>query len=195
MARTGRRPGATGTRTQILEAARAEFAERGYDGATIRALAGQAGVDPALVHHYFGSKDRLFIAAMELPVDLGTMIDRVIPGGRDGLGMRAAHMLLSVWDDEAARGHLVGLIRAAVSNEKAANMVREFIQTEVLGRLVRAIDAPQPALRAALAGSQVIGLVMARYIIGVEPLASADRETVARAIAPNLQRYLTGPLE
>ncbi len=192
MTRTGRRPGGTDTREAILSAARKAFARGGFDGATVRGIAGDAGVDPALVHHFFGTKQALFVAAMEFPVDVGAILPALLARGVDGLGERLVRLLLSVWESE--RSPFIALIRGAVSHEESAALLREFISRELLGRVAAAAEADRPELRATLIGSQLIGLAMARYIIRIEPLASADAATVVAAVAPTVQRYLTGPL-
>jgi AcrR family transcriptional regulator len=196
MARTGRRPGNQDTREAILAAARRAFAERGYDKASIRHIAASAGVDPALVHHYFGAKDQLFLATMEAPVDPGKLIPEVIGGGLDGIGERLVRMFLTVWDSPAGTT-AAALLRSAVSHDWSARMLREFITSQVLRRVVDHIglDPKEAPLRASLVASQMMGLAMARYVIKLEPLAGASRETLVAMIAPTVQRYLTGPME
>jgi AcrR family transcriptional regulator len=192
MARTGRRPGASGTREAILDAARRAFAEQGYQRATIRGVAELAGVDPALVHHYFGTKQELFVAAVELPVNPIEQLMAVLADEPDQIGQRIVEVFLSIWDHAADRSPLLALIRSAVGDERAAAMLREFITEEVLGQLARRLGSPDARLRATLVGSQLIGLAMARYIVRVEPLASAPAAELAAAVGPTLQRYLTG---
>ncbi|GAC1330247.1 MAG: TetR family transcriptional regulator [Mycobacteriales bacterium] len=194
MARSGRRPGESGSREAILDAARASFAQRGYDGTTIRAIARDAGVDAALVHHFFGTKDAVFVEAMGLSIDPAVVLPALLASGLDGLGERLVRFFVGVWDDSASRSPFVALIRSAVSHDQAADMLRGFVSRQVLGRVAAALDQPAPELRAALVGSQLVGLGMVRYVIKVEPLASADIETVVSAIAPTVQRYLTGQL-
>jgi AcrR family transcriptional regulator len=194
MARSGRRPGASGTREAILDAARDSFAEQGFDATTIRGVARGAGVDAALVHHYFGTKDDLFVAAMELPVNPKEVLSRVLSGPREDLGERIVRAFLAVWDEGPARRPLIALVRSAASNERAAATVRQFLQRVVLRRVVAALGTPDAALRASLVGAQMIGLAMARYVLRIEPLASGDHETVVAALAPNVQRLLTGDL-
>jgi AcrR family transcriptional regulator len=191
--RTGRRPGRPETREAILAAARAGFSGEGYDGATIRGIARLADVDPALVHHYFGTKEELFVAAMELPVRPSEMVPALLAPGPEGLGERILRMFFAVWESDSG-GSLQALIRSAASNERAAAMLREFVGKELIGRIARALEVDHADLRATLAGSQIMGLGMARYVIRVEPLASADRETVIAAVAPTFQRYLAGDL-
>jgi len=194
VARTGRRPGSSGARQAILDAARKAFASNGYDATSLRGVARDAGVDPALVHHYFGSKAGMFAAATSVPVDLPEGLAAVAAGGPDGLGERLVTFFLSVWDGTTDRSPLLALIRGAASHEDSARLLREFLTTEVLGRVVAALDVPDPQLRANLVGSQMVGLAMARYVVRLEPLASADRSVVVAAVAPTIQRYLTGTI-
>ena len=194
MARTGRRPGASGTREAILDAARRSFAEHGYQHATIRGVADLAGVDPALVHHYFGTKQELFAQAVELPVDLVAVVEAFVRGDRDRIGERIVGLMLSVWDSRTDRSPLIALIRSAVTSENAARMLREFMVSVLFVRLAEALRAPDAPLRASLAASQMMGLLIARYVVRVEPLASAPAAQLVAAIGPNIQRYLTGDL-
>jgi AcrR family transcriptional regulator len=193
VARTGRRPGNQDTREAILDAARHAFAERGYDGASIRAIATSAGVDPALVLHYFGSKDKLFLETVGAPLDPSTILPQVFAGGVDGIGERIVRTFLSVWDSPRGKA-AVALFRSAVAHDWSARMLREFMVTQILRRAMRNLDLdPADApLRASLVASQISGLVMIRYILRIEPLASAPPEVVVAAIAPTIQRYLTG---
>src|SRR5229473_6240520 len=192
MARTGRRPGLAGTRERILAAARSDFGKGGYEGTTIRGIAAQAKVDPALVMHYFESKDGVFRAAVQFPVDPAEFIPRLVAPGLEGLGERLVRFFVETWDSPAG-SPLLALIRSAVGNEDGAALLREFVTREVLGRLARALELDQPQLRASLAASQLIGLAMLRYVVKVEPLASASRDEVVAWMGPTLQRYLTEP--
>ena len=192
MPRTGRRPGAGGTGEKILAAARAHFARVGYEAGTVRGIAAEAGVDPSLVLHYFGSKEGLFRAAVDFPVNPADFIPRLLAPGLDELGERLVRFFLETWDSPAGRP-LLALVRSVVASEDAAALLREFVTREVLGRLARALDVDQPQLRASLAASQLIGMAMLRYVIKLEPLASAPPEVVARWLGPAVQRYLTDP--
>jgi len=194
--RVGRPAGSPPNREAILAAAREQFTERGYDGATIRGIAAAAGVDPALVHHYFGPKEDLFAAALRLPISPRDILQDVVAGGVDGLGERLVRRFLEQWsaDDGVFGDSLVGLLRSATTHAAAARMVREYISREALGRIAQALDVPQPHLRAALAGSQLIGLALARFVIRVEPIASLDDEALVGCYAPTLQRYFVGSL-
>jgi len=192
--RTGRRPGPTRTRGAILDAARAAFATRGYDAVSIRGVAREAGVDPALVHRFFGSKEQLFVAAMQLPIAPGAFVDALLAEEVDGLGERLVRTLLTLWDTPGAFAPFLALIRGAVDNEAAATMLREFLTSEVLGRIAAAAAPDRPEFRASIAGSQIVGLAVARYIVRVPGLALADPADIVAAVAPTIQRYLTGPL-
>ncbi|MET8122051.1 TetR family transcriptional regulator [Micromonospora sp. NPDC005189] len=193
--RTGRRPGNPDTREAILDAARTAFAERGFDASSIRAIAATAGVDPALVHHYFGSKDQLFLAAMNFPVDPGQLMPKVLAGDRDGIGERLVRTFLTVWDSPAGSA-AQALLRSAVSNEWTARLLRDFVTTQMLRRVLDhlEVDPAQLPLRGSLVATQLIGLAMIRHVVRMEPVASADPETLVAAIGPTIQRYLTGPL-
>ncbi|MGN9775683.1 TetR/AcrR family transcriptional regulator [Micromonospora sp. H33] len=193
--RTGRRPGNPDTREAILVAARAAFAERGFDAASIRSIAAAAQVDPALVHHYFGSKDQLFLTAMEAPVDPRELLPKVLAGDRAGIGERLVRTFLGVWDSPAGAAG-VALLRSAVSNEWTARLLREFLTTQVLRRVLDHLDV-DPAelpLRGSLVASQLVGLGMMRHVIRLEPVASAAPEALVAAVGPTVQRYLTGDL-
>jgi AcrR family transcriptional regulator len=191
-ARTGRRPGGGDTRAEILAAARTAFAEQGYDGTSLRAVARAAGVDPALVHRFYGGKAALFGAAMDLPAEPGALVRGLLADGVDGLGERLVRTFLGVWDTPAAQDRLVALLRAGVSSAASADLLRGFVTEAVLEPLAGATGRDDGRLRASLMGSQLVGLAVARYVLRIEPLASADPDAVAAAIGPTLQRYLTG---
>lgn len=192
--RRGRRPAGADTRAQLLAAAREAFAERGYEGATVRHIAERAGVDPAMVNHWFGGKEALFTAALEIPVDPRQVLDEVLPGDPALLGERVLRRFLAVWDG-AGGAALAAVIQSVASHEAAATLMREVFVEVLIGGIVARTAPDRPRLRAALAGSQVIGMGMVRYVLKLEPLASADHETIVAAIAPTLQRYLAEPLE
>ncbi|MEU4420597.1 TetR family transcriptional regulator [Actinoplanes sp. NPDC024001] len=193
--RTGRRPGNPDTREAILIAARSAFAEKGYDGASIRAIATGAGVDPALVHHYFGTKDKLFLATMNSPMDPLDVIEEAANGSRDEIGIRFVRTFLHIWDGPGGKAG-VALLRSAVGNEWATKLFREFIVTQILRRAVAklGLDPAEGELRVVLAASQMAGMAMTRYVIKVEPIASAPAEALVAALGPTVQRYLTEDL-
>ncbi|MBP2708116.1 TetR family transcriptional regulator [Microbispora sp. RL4-1S] len=186
----GRRQGAADTRAEILAAARRVFSEKGFDKATVRGIAREAGVDPALVHHYFDTKEGVFVAAMRLPADPAAVVPSIIAGPRDEVGERVVRFILTMVDDPVAREQILGVMRTAVAHEQAAAMVREFFTTAVLGRVGEALGVPP--LRMEVAFSQMFGLVMMRYILRLEPLASADARELIPLVAPTIQRYLSG---
>jgi AcrR family transcriptional regulator len=185
----GRRTGDSNARDQILGAARVLFAQHGYDATTLRAVADRAGVDVALCSYYFGSKADLFAAALELPVSPAAALAGVLAQSdrRDDLAERILTTLVAVWDG-AGGGPLAALLRSATSQEA---LLRAFIEGEILPLLRGAIGGANAELRAAGAASQVVGLVMARYVLGVEPLASASPEAVVATVAPSLQQYFS----
>ena len=202
--RTGRRAGDSGTREAILAASRKRFAEHGYDGATIRGIAADAGVDPALVHHFFGSKERLFAAAMRLPVVPGELLAAGLAAGRadptESLGEHLVRTVLRAWDSHEIRDIFLGLIRSASTSAQATTMLREFVTEAIVGRLATVaqpggpVDPAGARYRASLVASQVVGLMLTRYVLGLEPLATADLDTLVAAIGPTVDRYLTGDL-
>ena len=192
--RRGRRPGGVDTRATLLDAARAEFAERGYDGATVRVIAERAGVDPAMVNHWFGGKETLFTAALDMPLDPKALLADLLPGDPDGLGERIVLRFLTIWDHTGGGRRLAALVRSVASHDIAARMMRQFVGMFVR-RVVTSVAPDQVELRTALCASQLVGLGMVRYVLQLEPLASADHPTVVAAIAPTMQRYLTGPLD
>ncbi len=190
----GRRPGGADTRAELLAAARVEFAERGYEGATVRRIAERAGVDAAMVNHWFGGKDGLFTASLAIPVTPAQISAEVVPGDPDRLGERIVERFLTVWDATGG-GPMAALIQSVAGHGDGARMLREFITNVVVGPIVGAVAPDRFGLRAALVGTQLVGLGMVRYVLKLEPLASAEHAEVVAAIAPNVQRYLTGALD
>ena len=191
---SGRRPGDSGTRVSIENAARRQFAELGYDRTSMRQVAREAGVDPTLVSHFYGSKQQLFVSVVGFPFRPADVLPRLLEGDPDELGLRLAQFVLGVFESEQSRGQVIGIVRSAASEPEASRIVRELLTREVLTPLAEGIGVADAEFRAGLLGSQVVGMVMARYIVAIEPLASRDAADVALAIAPNLQHYLTGDL-
>ncbi|MBK3571212.1 MULTISPECIES: TetR/AcrR family transcriptional regulator [unclassified Streptomyces] len=182
------------TRDRILAAAREEFSERGYEKTSVRGIAKAAGVDSALVHHYFGTKEQVFEAAIEVAfAPAANAPDAVAEGPLDGVGERLTRFIFGVWENPATRKPLLAVVRSAVNNEAAAAVFRRLVVAQVLGRVAAQLDVPDAELRAELAGAQLVGTAMLRYVIKVEPLASADPEQIIARIAPVVQGHLTGP--
>jgi AcrR family transcriptional regulator len=190
----GRRPGGPDTRGQILAAARKSFADKGFAATTIRAVAGEAGVDPALVHHYFGSKDDLFLAALEIPVDPRALVPQVFEAGLDGAGERLLRLFLKVWDDPRTRLPLVALVRASLGQDAPESLLQQGILRMVLDPLRAVLPAGEADRRMQLVVSQMSGLVVTRYLLALDPLASMPADDVVAWVAPTLQRYLDAPV-
>ncbi|MCX4643970.1 MULTISPECIES: TetR family transcriptional regulator [unclassified Streptomyces] len=183
------------TRDRILEAARAEFSERGYEKTSVRGIAKAAGVDGALVHHYFGTKEQVFEASIE--VALAPALDApaaIEDGPLDGVGERLTRFIFSVWENPATRTPLLAIVRSAVNNETAAAVFRRLVAVQLMRKIARRLDLPpeEAELRAELAAAQLVGTAMLRYVIKVEPLASADVERIVERVAPVVQGHLTG---
>ena len=191
--RSGRRPGPSTTREAITHAARAQFSELGYDRTTIRGVAREAGVDAALVIRFYGSKDALFREVMALPPAAAEALERIADGPRETVGRRLAELIVGLLEKPETRAIVHRRIRSAVSHPEAAALVRETVTRDV-GRLTSALTDDQPDVRAVLAGTHVVGLALARYIVLVEPLASMPAADVVDYAAPTFQRYLVGPL-
>lgn len=187
--RSGRRPGPTETREKILAAARDLFAEKGYDGTSLRAIARTAGVDPALVHHFYGTKDGVFVEAIRFPIDPAVVLARVASFPSERFGELMVRTFLDVWGDDERRRPLLGMLRSAMTNEQAAALLREFVTSTLLARAGKATGAPQLSLQAA--AGQMIGLMILRYVVRVEPIASATEDELVELVAPTIQRYFT----
>jgi AcrR family transcriptional regulator len=190
----GRRPGGPDTRGEILAAARRSFADKGFGATTIRGVAGEAGVDPALVHHYFGAKDDLFLAALDVPVDPRALVPTVFAPGVEGAGERLLRMFLSVWDDPHARQPLLALVRTSLRQEAPESLLRQGILRMLLTPMRAALPPDEADRRVQLVVSQMAGLVVTRYLLALEPLASLPADDLVAWVAPTLQRYLDGPL-
>lgn len=191
MNRTGRRPGTPETREEILSVARERFGERGYDATSLRGIATEAGVDPALVIHYFGSKEGLFVAATGMPADLLDVFEGFAgmpPRERVAALVRGyVHMV----DSDSSRNAIIALVRSAVSNDRAAVMLREFMTAQLLPVIADLTDEPDARLRASLVAAQLIGMAVLRHVIKVEPLARATPDEIVDLVAPVIERYVT----
>ena len=189
----GRRPGPSTTREAIQAAARERFSAVGYDRTRLRDVAADAGVDVALVHYHFKSKDGLFAAALEMPVSLPELMADVLGEGElDDFAARFLRRILEVWDDDRIAPSLVAMVRSAMSHEPSAAALRGFVRTELLDRIAQRLDAPDADVRSVLFGSQLLGLLLYRHVLKIEPLASMDPDAVVASMAPGMQHYLTG---
>jgi len=187
--RRGPRQDGVEARAAIIDAARRHFAEQGYEGASMRAIARDADVDVALVSYYFGSKSGLFVESLRLPVNPAQAIDAVLAEGTDDLGERLAARFLQVWDEPASGEPVISVLRSAASRPE---LLREFVERQIVPRLAAALEGPDAELRASAFASQMLGLAMTRYVLRVEPLASAEPDRLVALIGPTLQRYIDG---
>ena len=194
--RRGRRPGTSNSRQGILDAARARFAEDGY-ATTIRKIAADAGVNPALVMQFFGSKEDLFAAVMSISQGALSRIDQAFDGPEHGLGERVTRAHLTLWESDPQDSEaLLAMLRAAVSNQQAAAQLREFIQARLLKQLgLRLHNDHDAEVRSGLAASMLMGVIVGRRIVQVPVLAAEDLESVIRMVAPAIQMVLTGRRE
>jgi AcrR family transcriptional regulator len=191
-ARAGRRRGNPDTRATILVAAQSEFADKGFDRVSMRGIAKVAGVDPSLMYHYFGSKDDVLLASLDVPFDPREVIPALTRDGVAGLGDRIASRFLTIWDDPANQTRLVTVVRASMSSSAAQDLLTNGVARMILGPIREVIPTEEAALRTSFVASQLLGLAVTRYVLRLEPLASAPPEVVIAAIGPTLQRYLDG---
>ena len=190
MVRRGRRTGESQTRQLILDAARSAFASLGYQGATIRFIAAEAQVDPALVHHYFGTKEELFAAAVEVPFKPGVAVESIFAGGVEGVGERMARLFFTVWETPESRQALLGQLRRAMIESDGPVPFAEFVSSALLPRMAAHLKGREKKLRIELAVSQLIGLAMLRYVIKLESVASTPVERLIKEVAPRLETWL-----
>ncbi len=193
--RSGRRPGQSGTREAILDSARKLFADNGFDKTSVRSIAAAAGVDSALVHHYFGTKQDLFVAAIQLPIDPRILVRALDSVPLAELGEHLVRTVVTVWDSPAGDG-MVAAFRGIVGGGDTS-LIRHFMVEIALRDVRERVDRPSGSgrLRVELAASQMIGLGVARMILKLEPLASLGADDAARLVGPTIQRYLTGDLD
>jgi AcrR family transcriptional regulator len=190
VSRTGRRPGAPDTRDAILAAARRRFASRGYDATSVRDIATAASVDPALVIHYFGTKEGLFVAATGLPDGLPVLFEQLAALPLHDFAPALVRAYLQLVDSNGSRNAILALVRSAVSNDKAAAMLREFLTAQLLPVIGRLTTHPDAQLRASLVTAQLIGIATQRHVIRLEPLAKATPDEIVALAAPAIEYYL-----
>lgn len=193
--RTGRRPGTSTTRDAILAAARRQFGERGYAGATMRSIAAEAGVDASLVVHFFGNKASLLGEAIQWPFDPAEVMPTILSDGRRNVGRNLVALVVETWDRDGTRHPIITLLRAAMTEPQAAEMLSAFLSDELLTPLMAELGSDRPELRIDLALSQLVGMAIARHIVKVEPLASLDADRVVSTVGPTVQRYLVGKID
>jgi AcrR family transcriptional regulator len=191
----GRRPiGGPDAREQILTAAAELFSELGFERTTMRAVAARAYVDAALIHHYFVNKEGLLAAALVLPVDPAALLAG-LDEDPEHAGEAVVRRVLGVWEaDPQTRRHLLGLIRVGLSHEYAAGVLRDLLGRTILTALARVVADDRQSLRAALAGTQIGGLLLGRYVLGIPEVRDATPAELALVIGPVIQHYLTGPI-
>jgi AcrR family transcriptional regulator len=190
MSRTGRRPGTPDTRDAILAVARRRFASRGYDATSIRDIAAAANVDPALVIHYFGTKEGLFADATGLPDGLPVLLESLAVLPLHDFAPALVRAYLQLIDSDGSRNAILALVRSAVSNDKAAATLREFLTAQLLPVIGRLTPHPDAQLRASLVTAQLIGIATQRHVIRLEPLAKASPEEIVALAAPAIEQYL-----
>ncbi len=192
----GRRPGHADTRGDIVDAARDVFAAHGYDGASLREVARRAGVDPALVHHYFDGKAALFVAAMALPFDPRQVKEHA--AAPEYSGSRTIEGFLTMWDGAEKTGSSFASCMAAMAASKeVADAIREFLEERVWSRIAT-IEGETEAMRRrrlAMVSSQLMGLAFARYLLRVAPMSTASPKQIAKWVGPTLDRYVKETLE
>lgn len=188
--RRGRPRGSSDSRARIIAAAVDEFGERGYDGSTIRSIAARAGVDSALVHHYFGTKADLFADAVGIPLRPDVDVPAIVAGPRDEVGERLVRYVLEAFEDPDVQRRGVMLMRTAIGSRLTTPLLAGFISRELIGRLARALDAPDAELRASLVASQISGLLLTRHVLKFSSMAAASVDDLVERIGPTVQRYL-----
>lgn len=191
MSRSGRRAGSPDTKSEILTAAREVFGESGYDRSTVREIASRAGVDPALIHHYFGSKEDLFAASISLPFNPAEIVGQVLEEDLAAAGPKLARVFFTVWENEEPRASLLGVLRTAIGgDERGINAFREFLLEGLKRRIAPLIGEPDAELRALAIASHLVGIAIVRYVVRMEPMASAEVDEIIELVGPRLQSYL-----
>jgi AcrR family transcriptional regulator len=188
----GRRPGNPDTRRVLLDTARRMFADAGYDKTSVRDIAAGAGVDPALIRHYFGTKGELFRATMGWPFEPAAIASQVASAGRDEIGARLAKVFFELWEEPASRAPLLAILRGAATHAESANLVRQFIQGQLYRQMAAELSGPDAELRIDLAMSQLLGIAYLRHILRVEPIASTPMDELVARVAPVITDHLAG---
>ena len=192
--KTGRRPGTGSSRQMILDAARDQFTQHGYKGATVRAIAGQAGADPNLIRHFFGDKDGLFAAAMELPPEAASTILAVFDHAVEEWGERLTRAYLTIWESPDTAAPLRAILVSAFTNDQALESLRSFLVSTALEPASRKLNMSNPGLRVTVSMSHLLGIALTRYILQAPPIREQSIDNLAALVGPTIQRYLKGPL-
>lgn len=188
--RRGRPRGGSDSRERIIAAAVDEFGAQGYDGATVRSIAARAGVDSALVHHYFGTKADLFAEAVGIPLRPDIDVPGIVAGPREEVGARLVRYVLEAFEQPDVRRRGILLIRTAIGSRLTAPLLAGFLSRELIGRIAKTLDVPDADLRASLVASQIAGLLVTRHVMGIAPLAAASVDDLVERVGPTVQRYL-----
>jgi AcrR family transcriptional regulator len=193
--RRGRRPGGADTREALVNAARQVFIEQGFDGATVRTIASKAGVDAAMVNHWFGGKEGLFAeAVLKMPFNPKDIVDDLLAADPDHIGEAVVHRFVTTWDATGG-GVFTALMRSITHHEEAAIMLRDFFFKHIFKHLIHRLAPDQHEFRATLVATQIVGMGMVRYVAKFEPFASSEIDVLSAAIAPTIQRYITGKID
>lgn len=190
--RRGRRPGQSETRQAILEAARARFAADGFTATTIRRIAADAGVDAALVMQFFKSKEELFGAVMSVPPDALARMSEAWRGPSDGIGERVTRAFLEVWEgDPQTSEPLLAMLRGAITQEQAAAQLRDFIEARLMKGIAAHLQTDDDTrLRVGVAAAMLVGIIVARRVVGVPTIAGQSQDTIVATAAAALQALL-----
>jgi AcrR family transcriptional regulator len=188
--RRGRPRGVSDSRARIIAAAVDDFGEKGYDGATIRSIAARAGVDSALVHHYFGTKADLFAEAVGIPLRPDIDVPGILAGPREEIGERLIRYVLEAFEQPEVRRRGVMLIRTAIGSRLTTPLLAGFLSRELISRVSRSLDVDDADLRASLVASQIAGMLIARYVLRLPALAAASVDELVARVGPTVQRYL-----
>ncbi|MES9536045.1 MULTISPECIES: TetR family transcriptional regulator [unclassified Actinomadura] len=189
----GRRPGSPDTREAILAVARRRFLADGYGPVTMRSIAAEAGVDAALISYFFGSKKGLFGAVLGLVANPPEVLAGALPGDPATLPERVLRAMVAAWDDPERGAPLLMMVRAAVQDPELARLVRDILEREMINRIAERLGGPDATARAAAFGTQLAGLIFARYVLAVEPVASMGPDELIRYLAPGLRAAVHGP--
>lgn len=190
----GRRPGSPDTRSAILDAARAAFVDHGYQGATLRRIAADAGVDIRLIAHHFGSKKGLFAAAMTLPLSPSEVLERALAGPPETWAAGILTAALRAWDAPGTGQPLLRLLQSALTDPEQRPALAGFLERELVGRIEERLQGPHARRRATAAASVIAGMIVSRYVLEVAPIRDMSEREVVATLRPLLQAALQPPV-